>query len=280
MTYEEWKNDKQKAPKPPENVPEGKAVEVKVSEPTKGEYKDEPIKSKEAEIGKTFEYKTNMGNTKTVQMQYTPTQETLDKYETIGIRAVPPEQEGEYGIGDILPESYDWDFENDISTYYTTGETLGGSSALMVKIEDGETLEEAIQKALEGTYEYSGKDIFIVGGDFVNMGDDTNEVIIKNATAIGKIGIYREDEKIKELSSLKIKIAEPEKATVKELKENVEAVKTTDLKEKVETVSAKSKAELFAEFKAEMEAKYNNVPKWAVFQEMSPEEKKKWNSLK
>lgn len=44
MSYEEWKNDKQKAPKPPENVPEGKAVEVKVSEPTKGEYKEEPIK--------------------------------------------------------------------------------------------------------------------------------------------------------------------------------------------------------------------------------------------
>lgn len=33
MSYEEWKNDKQKAPKPPENVPEGKAVEVKAEKP-------------------------------------------------------------------------------------------------------------------------------------------------------------------------------------------------------------------------------------------------------
>jgi uncharacterized protein with gpF-like domain len=44
MSYEKWKDEHKTAPKPPENVPEGKAVEVKVSEPTKGEYKDEPIK--------------------------------------------------------------------------------------------------------------------------------------------------------------------------------------------------------------------------------------------
>lgn len=48
MTYEEWKNDKQKAPKPPENVPEGKAVEVKVSAPKaeKVEYVEEKIPEK------------------------------------------------------------------------------------------------------------------------------------------------------------------------------------------------------------------------------------------
>lgn len=48
MTYEEWKGDKQKAPKPPENVPEGKAVEVKVSAPKaeKVEYIEEKIPEK------------------------------------------------------------------------------------------------------------------------------------------------------------------------------------------------------------------------------------------
>ena len=46
MTYEEWKGEHKTAPKPPENVPEGKAVEVKVDKPAKGEYKDEPIKPK------------------------------------------------------------------------------------------------------------------------------------------------------------------------------------------------------------------------------------------
>ena len=46
MSYEEWKGEHKTAPKPPENVPEGKAVEVKVDKPAKGEYKEEPIKPK------------------------------------------------------------------------------------------------------------------------------------------------------------------------------------------------------------------------------------------
>jgi SPP1 gp7 family putative phage head morphogenesis protein len=291
MTYEEWKEEKRKqdnaeppAPKPeskPEPKAEDKPVEVEVPAPTveKPDAVDEAIPQREAEIGTIFEYTSNSGNKKIVQMQYVPTQDTIDKYETIGIRAVPTEQEGKYGIGDILPESYDWDFENDTSTYNTTGETLGGSSALWVRIEDGETLEEAIQRALEGTYEYEGKDIFIVGGKYVEEGNDTNEVVIEDATAIGKIGIYGENEKIKDLSEIDVKIAEPKKATLKEIKENIESVKTEDVKKKAESVSEKSKSELFAEFKAEMEQKYSKVPKWAVFQELSAEEKKKWKSL-
>lgn len=289
MTYEEWKEEKRKqdnaeppAPKPePKPKAEDKPAEVEVPAPTveKPDAVDEPIPQRKAEIGTIFEYTSNSGNKKIVQMQYVPTQETIDKYETIGIRAVPIEQEGEYGIGDILPESYDWDFENDTSTYNTTGETLGGSSALWIRIEDGETLEEAIQRALEGTYEYEGKDIFIVGGKYVEEGNDTNEVVIKDATAIGKIGIYGEKETIKDISEINVKIAEPKKATLKEIKENIESVKTEDVKKKVESVSEKSKSELFAEFKAEMEQKYSKVPKWAVFQELSAEEKKKWKSL-
>jgi hypothetical protein len=289
MTYEEWKEEKRKqdnaeppAPKPePKPKAEDKPAEVEVPAPTveKPDAVDEAIPQREAEIGTIFEYTSNSGNKKIVQMQYVPTQDTIDKYETIGIRAVPTEQEGKYGIGDILPESYDWDFENDTSTYNTTGETLGGSSALWVRIEDGETLEEAIQRALEGTYEYEGKDIFIVGGKYVEEGNDTNEVVIEDATAIGKIGIYGENEKIKDLSEIDVKIAEPKKATLKEIKENIESVKTEDVKKKAESVSEKSKSELFAEFKAEMEQKYSKVPKWAVFQELSAEEKKKWKSL-
>ena len=43
MSYEEWKGEHKTAPKPPENVPEGKAVEVKADKPAKGEYKEEKI---------------------------------------------------------------------------------------------------------------------------------------------------------------------------------------------------------------------------------------------
>lgn len=48
MSYEEWKGEHKTAPKPPENVPEGKAVEVKASAPKaeKVEYVEEKIPEK------------------------------------------------------------------------------------------------------------------------------------------------------------------------------------------------------------------------------------------
>lgn len=49
MSYEEWKGEHKTAPKPPENVPEGKAVEVKVDKPAKAEkveYVEEKIPEK------------------------------------------------------------------------------------------------------------------------------------------------------------------------------------------------------------------------------------------
>jgi hypothetical protein len=48
MSYEEWKGEHKTAPKPPENVPEGKAVEVKVSasKAEKVEYVEEKIPEK------------------------------------------------------------------------------------------------------------------------------------------------------------------------------------------------------------------------------------------
>ena len=49
MSYEEWKGEHKTAPKPPENVPEGKAVEVKAEKPAKAEkveYVEEKIPEK------------------------------------------------------------------------------------------------------------------------------------------------------------------------------------------------------------------------------------------
>ena len=266
MTYQEWVQTK-----------EGQETLAKTMSKIKN---DTSFSEKESVYGKTFSYTTNLRNKKTVQIQYEPSQSTIDEYQVIGIRAVPREQEGKYKIGNVLPESYDWDFENDVSTYYTTKKTLGGSSALEIRVDDYDTLEEAIQKCLEGTYEYEGKDIFIVGGKYVNNGDDTNEVIIKNATAIGKIGIYGEKENIPEISSLKIKVAKPAKTKLKEIKENIESVSLPTVKEKVEDVSQKSKKELFEEFKKEMLAKYSNVQPWQVYENLNSDEKKKWNALR
>lgn len=267
-TYQEWYKSKENS------------LKKEVGKTMSKIKNDISFSEKESVYGKIFSYTTNLRNKKTVQIQYEPSQSTIDEYQVIGIRAVPREQEGKYKIGNVLPESYDWDFENDVSTYYTTKKTLGGSSALEIRVDDYDTLEEAIQKCLEGTYEYEGKDIFIVGGKYVNNGDDTNEVIIKNATAIGKIGIYSEKESIPEISSLKIKVARPAKTKLKEIKENIESVSLPTVKEKVEDVSQKSKKELFEEFKKEMLAKYSNVQPWQVYENLNSDEKKKWNALR
>lgn len=280
-TYQEWYKSKENSLNLNNSGAIKQNTKAKKAGKTMSKIKnDTSFSEKESVYGKTFSYTTNLRNKKTVQIQYEPSQSTIDEYQVIGIRAVPREQEGKYKIGNVLPESYDWDFENDVSTYYTTKKTLGGSSALEIRVDDYDTLEEAIQKCLEGTYEYEGKDIFIVGGKYVNNGDDTNEVIIKNATVIGKIGIYSEKESIPEISSLKIKVARPTKAKLKEIKENIESVSLSTVKEKVEDVSQKSKKELFEEFKKEMLAKYNNVQPWQVYENLNSDEKKKWNALR
>lgn len=46
MSYEEWKGEHKTATKPPENVPEGKVVEVKADKPAKVEYVEEKIPEK------------------------------------------------------------------------------------------------------------------------------------------------------------------------------------------------------------------------------------------
>ena len=66
MSYEEWKGEHKTAPKPPENVPEGKAVEVKVDKPAKGEYKEESIKPKQEEKQKLDELLKNANDTREV----------------------------------------------------------------------------------------------------------------------------------------------------------------------------------------------------------------------
>ena len=59
---------------------------------------DTSFSEKESVYGKTFSYTTNLRNKKTVQIQYEPSQSTIDEYQVIGIRAVPREQEGKYKI--------------------------------------------------------------------------------------------------------------------------------------------------------------------------------------
>ena len=84
MTYQEWKDEKQKAPKPPKNVSEGKAVEVKVEEPKKGEYKEEPVQPKTAVF-------------KPAKVEFTPAK-TLQEAEEFISQYVDKNQFGAIGV--------------------------------------------------------------------------------------------------------------------------------------------------------------------------------------
>jgi hypothetical protein len=82
MSYEEWKGEHKTAPKPPENVPEGKAVEVKVDKPEKGEYKEEKIPEKPKFIpAKTKEEATKYAEKFAEQVNFGKT--TLDDMNSI-----------------------------------------------------------------------------------------------------------------------------------------------------------------------------------------------------
>jgi hypothetical protein len=134
MSYEEWKGEHKTAPKPPENVPEGKAVEVKASEPKaeKVEYVEEkipekpkfiPAKTKEeaTKYAEKFAEQVNFGKTTIDDMNSIneALMELTDKYpitklKTIGIQrgkaAMAANYQGLYinstVIGrDLMPEA-------------------------------------------------------------------------------------------------------------------------------------------------------------------------------
>jgi len=101
-----------------------------------------------------------------------------------------------YSVGDACRESYDWDFENNCSTYDTSGVTAGGTCG--VKIigyfhfdgSDDEEIESAVAKSIEKAKEY-GPDLVIIGGDLdvsCNYAvDDENEARITNAYVIAVV---------------------------------------------------------------------------------------------
>ena len=76
-------------------------------------------------------------------------------YMDFGVRTIENEA-GILNVGDSVPDSYNWDYENDVSTRETTGETLPGACAveivsgnLMMDGTDDEDVAEAITEAVE-----------------------------------------------------------------------------------------------------------------------------------
>lgn len=110
-----------------------------------------------------------------------------DGYE-YGLRVIPDDMDGDISIGDILPHSRKWDFENGRSSE----ENAEGASAISVMHEDASIgVKEAL--ALMGadggkggpSGYYFGKKVVLVRGDNVGFGDDAGEVLIRNPEVVG-----------------------------------------------------------------------------------------------
>ena len=101
-----------------------------------------------------------------------------------------------YNVGDDCRESYDWDPENDCSTYFTSGQTAGGTCGTKVRNDfyfdgsDDEEIENAVSEATDLAREY-GYELVLIAGDgdecLNHSVDDENEARITDAKVIAKI---------------------------------------------------------------------------------------------
>lgn len=109
-------------------------------------------------------------------------------YGYIGIRHLAEDEK--YEIGDICRNSYDWDYENDCSSYDTNEVELSGTCAVDTRIDlyldDEEDIESKLMEALEASDQYFGS-IAIIGGNGMEYGADDGEIIIEDATVIALI---------------------------------------------------------------------------------------------
>jgi len=111
--------------------------------------------------------------------------DTIKKYKVVGIRGLTRDEN--YKVGDICRPSYQWDYENDMSTYDTEEpEELSGTCATNTGIDtfyddDAEILEK-INNTISD-FNYIGKRALIAGDDY-SYGMDENEVIIEDARVL------------------------------------------------------------------------------------------------
>lgn len=112
-------------------------------------------------------------------------------YMDFGVRTIE-NAAGILKVGDSVPDSYNWDYENDISTRETTGETLPGACAveivsgnLMMDGTDDEDVAQAIKEAVERAKIYYGEQILLIAGKYgAEYGSDSHEIIIRDADVI------------------------------------------------------------------------------------------------
>ena len=116
-----------------------------------------------------------------------------DYPETYGVRFCPYMVQG----GETLEASYQWDIENDISCYETTGEQLPGTSAIDITelvIDRSFGVDGAARRIFDivTTARYDGYPC-IIRGVFVGYGQDDDEVLIDGAEVVMSLVNDEED---------------------------------------------------------------------------------------
>lgn len=98
--------------------------------------------------------------------------------------------------GETLAASYQWDIENDISCYETTGEQLPGTSAIDVTemiIDRSYSVDEAARQIFDivTTARYDGYPC-IIRGAFAGCGQDEDEILIDDAEVVMRLVFEKE----------------------------------------------------------------------------------------
>lgn len=113
--------------------------------------------------------------------------------ETFGVRFCPCMSRR----GETLEPSYQWDIENDVSCYETTGEQLPGTSAIDITemiIDHSYGVDEAARRIFDvvTAAHYDGYPC-IIRGVFVEYGQDDGEVLIDGAKVVELLVFEEED---------------------------------------------------------------------------------------
>ncbi len=98
--------------------------------------------------------------------------------------------------GEVLEPSYQWDIENDISCYETTGEQLPGTSAVNITeliIDASYSVDEAARQIFDIVTEqrYDGYPC-IIRGAFSEYGQDSGEVLIDRPEVVMRL-VFEEE---------------------------------------------------------------------------------------
>ena len=110
------------------------------------------------------------------------------EFTRFGIRHLSNDEN--YGIGDEVRNSYDWNYELDHSTYEDEEPVeLDGSCAYELDIDSINDTDEEIQNKLNIVLEeskcYFGN-VVLLGSDWASYGNDENEIIMKYAQVLYK----------------------------------------------------------------------------------------------